>query len=174
MAARRPIGDVLPMRTRPLLPPRAAVVSAIGRTSVVWAVTIWWLYGSLPPSRAPLPAAVVLLAGLPALAIGTWLWALLAERRKRRRAALGRGGSVLGWGVGSIVGGLVPALALAAVPSGPGLAAVAGRLMLGATALLVPLWVWLGGRAGELLVTVAAPRPSGAVFTVREDFSTRV
>jgi hypothetical protein len=162
------------MSTRVLLPPRMAIVSALARAGIVWGFTVFWLYGSLPPTRAPAPAVVVLLAGLPALALASWLWAILAERRKARCSAVGRGGTMLAWSIGSLVGGLVPALALSAVPSGAGLAAMAGRLLLGATALLVPLWVWLGGRAADLMVTVAAPRRSGAAFTVREDHSTRV
>jgi hypothetical protein len=59
--------------------------------------------------------------------------------------------------VGAIVGAGVPVLALAALPVAPGVVPAAVRLVLGTTALLAPMWVWLGSGLGPLLL---APDPA--------------
>lgn len=149
----------------PRLP--AAFASALSRSGVVWAFTVCFIYG---PTGCTLGAAtLLLLAGLPAVALATGLW-LLAARRCCYRRRCARGGYLCARVTGALAGIAVPMFALAALPAAPGAVAAAVRLVLGTTALLTPVWVWLGSGFGTLLI---APDPArlSQPMTVRRGLS---
>ncbi|HEU4587590.1 MAG TPA: hypothetical protein VFS11_03020 [Gemmatimonadales bacterium] len=140
--------------------PLRTVATAFCRSAVVWGITVCIIYG---PTGCTLGAAMlVLLAGLPAVALSTWLAVWAAAKRGRRRCQ--PAGYVCARMAGALSGAVVPVLALSLIPTAPNVVAAAVRLLLGTTVLLTPVWIWLGSELGMFLLATAPARlsrPSG-------------
>jgi hypothetical protein len=137
---------------------RLPIVRALSRTSIVWGLTVCLVYG--PTGCTAGPTALLLLAGLPAVALASALWVLTAARDGARYRIRGAGRGFFGRALGALTGALVPVAALAWMPVAHTGCAAAFRLLLGTTALLAPIWLWLGSEIGHLALTTA-PIPLG-------------
>lgn len=138
----------------------SALAKAFCRSALVWGLIICVIYG---PTGCTLgTAAILLLVGLPAVALSAWLATLANATRRRRRCQAA--GYVCARMAGALSGAAVPVLALALIPTAPNAVAAAVRLLLGTTVLLTPLWIWLGSELGMFLLAPAparGSRPSG-------------
>jgi hypothetical protein len=134
----------------------SAVAKDFCRSALVWGLIICVIYG---PTGCTLgTATLLLLAGLPAVAVSAWLAALAAASRRRHRCP--PAGYICARMAGALTGASVPVIALALIPTAPNAVAAAVRLLLGTTVLLTPLWIWLGSRLGMFLLATGPARPS--------------
>ncbi len=140
-------------------------IGAVTRAGIVWSFTVCFIYG---PTGCSLGAAMLLLlAGFPAVVFAGGLWLITARPRRCRRCIM-PAEQLCARLTGALGGAMVPVLALLGLPAAQNAGAAAIRLVLGTTALLTPVWMWIGSGAGTLLLENTGARTSQSVPAYRE------